>query len=138
MSYYYNSITQETKIIDDDIYISWINNSNPKANSYKLIADPPNYNAHYDGTAWKTYEPTLEQIRSGMVVTPRQANLALLASGLLETVENWINTQSKAIQIDWTKATEIRRDWPVIEQAKIALGLTEEQIDDLFTLAETL
>ena len=76
--------------------------------------------------------------RAAMVCTPRQASLALLQAGLLDTVETWIATQSRLVQIDWDRATEIRRDWPLIANAATALGLTDTQIDDLFELAQTL
>lgn len=33
---------------------------------------------------------------------------------------------------------EIRRDWPPIAACATALGLTDTQIDDLFSLAATL
>lgn len=76
--------------------------------------------------------------RANMSCTPRQANLALLQFGLLDAVEGWLSTQSRTVQIDWNKATEIKRNWPAINDAAIALGLTDEQLDELFTLAPTL
>lgn len=80
----------------------------------------------------------LSNQRNNMICTPRQASLALLQAGLLDVVENWIATQPRQTQIDWTRATEIRRDWPLINEAGVALNLSETQLDDLFLLAKTL
>lgn len=71
-------------------------------------------------------------------VTPRQAKLALYASGLLETVETMIAAADRPTQITWAEAIEFRRDDPLINGLGATLGLTSQQIDDLFTLAATL
>lgn len=71
-------------------------------------------------------------------VTPRQARLALKSAGLLTAVTDWIALADEETQIDWEYATEIRRDWPPIAACATALGLTETQLDDLFTLAAAL
>jgi hypothetical protein len=71
-------------------------------------------------------------------VTPRQARLALLAAGLLDTVESAIAAGSRADQITWEFAVDVRRDYPMIANLGTALGLTSAQIDDLFRTAATL
>ncbi len=73
------------------------------------------------------------------VVTRRQAKRALLEVGLLDDVDASIATSGdRAAQIDWADATEFRRDWPALIAMQPALGLTDQQVDDLFTLAATL
>lgn len=79
----------------------------------------------------------LKTWRSTLVVTPRQASLALLETGLLDLVEDWVASQSRAVQIEWNKAVEIRRDWPLLNDAAAALMFTEEGLDNLFLLAMT-
>lgn len=74
----------------------------------------------------------------GSVISPRQARLALLQADLLEAVEAYIATQPKAVQVEWEYANEIRRDHTLLSGAATALGLTEAQIDDLFSLAAAL
>lgn len=71
-------------------------------------------------------------------VTPAQGQLALLQAGLLDTVEAWVASQSRAVQIEYKARTEWKRDWPLVIEAATALGLTEAQLDDLFALAATL
>jgi len=72
-------------------------------------------------------------------VTQRQARLALLEAGLLSNVSTIINAmQSPAKEvasIEWEYASQIRRDSPLITSLGGALGLTSEEIDDLFLAA---
>ena len=68
----------------------------------------------------------------------RQARLALLQSGLLDAVEAEIAGMSRAAQIEWEFASEIVRQNTLITESQAALSLTDEQIDNLFSLAATL
>jgi len=69
-------------------------------------------------------------------ITPRQARLALLGAGLLDTVEGAFaqlpDKQRKAAQIEWQYASAIERNSPLVSQFGPLLGLTEAQIDELF------
>jgi hypothetical protein len=76
--------------------------------------------------------------RAAMVCTPRQARLALQQAGLLGAVTAWIATAEETTRIEWEFASEIRRDWPAILACATVLGLTEEQLDGLFALAQPL
>jgi hypothetical protein len=76
-------------------------------------------------------------------VTARQARLALLGAGLLDNVEGALAAipdplSRRAAQIEWEYALEIRRDSPLIAALAPLLGLTDEQVDDLFRAAEGL
>ncbi|MFM9829724.1 MAG: hypothetical protein ACKVOB_13445 [Sphingomonas sp.] len=78
--------------------------------------------------------------RAGMIVSMRQARLALLGAGLLDDVEAAINgiadaAARTAAQIDWEYATEVRRVSPLVASLGPALGLTDAQIDALFVAA---
>ena len=73
------------------------------------------------------------------VVTMRQARLALLQSGLLQTVQDAIaNGTDEAMKIEWEYATEVKRDWGSLITLVTQLGITDLQLDDLFQLASTL
>lgn len=72
------------------------------------------------------------------IVTPRQASLALHQSGLLESVKTAIAAADEAKRIEWEYATTFERSSPVVAAMSATLGLTESQLDDLFTLAATL
>jgi hypothetical protein len=76
------------------------------------------------------------------VVSMRQARLALHQSGLLSSVDSAIAALPEAdcavAQIEWEYATEVQRDYSWVIALGAQLGLTEAQIDDLFTVARTL
>lgn len=77
------------------------------------------------------------------VVTRRQAKVALLQAGLLDDVEAAIaaipdETERRIAQVDWADAQEVRRDWPLLVQMAAQIGLTPEQVDNLFRQAATI
>ena len=71
-------------------------------------------------------------------VSMRQARLALLQSGLLETVNTSLSGGSDADKITWEYATEVRRDDALVTNLSAALNLKESDLDNLFTLASSL
>lgn len=77
-----------------------------------------------------------------MVVSRRQGLRALYELGLTAQVEALINAIPGAdgdrARIDWKEAQEIRRDHPLVDFAKASIPLTDEQVDQLFTLAASL
>lgn len=75
-------------------------------------------------------------------VTIRQARLALLKSGLLDQVNAALNSlqgaEGEAARIEWEYSQEVWRNRPFVILLGEVLGLTSEQIDDLFIEAATL
>jgi len=75
------------------------------------------------------------------IVFMRQARLALLEVGLLDNIEQIINLLPEPLKsearIEWEYATEVRRDWPTLNQIADHLNLTSEYVDELFILAST-
>ena len=75
-------------------------------------------------------------------VTMRQARLALLQQGLLTQVNNAVASmsgdQGDAARIEWEFSNTVDRNRPFVQALAASLGLTSQQIDDLFTLAATL
>ena len=69
------------------------------------------------------------------VVTIRQARLALLAANLLDDIDAAVKAAGRAAQIEWEYATEVRRDHPLIAAMQASKGLTDAEIDALFTAA---
>lgn len=75
-------------------------------------------------------------------VTGTQAKLALLQSGLYEAIEAWIlgaESQPNGIRyrIIWDAANWYGSS-PELSEIAASLGMTEQQVDDLFRLAVTL
>jgi hypothetical protein len=72
------------------------------------------------------------------VVSMRQARLALLQGGLLEAVNMAVSVGGEADRITWEYATEVRREDALVQNLAVGLGLSEVQLDQLFTLASSL
>ena len=92
---------------------------------------------------WNVTDIPAEEIRAAIrPVTMRQARLALLAAGVLGDVAPALaalpSPHRDAAEIEWEYASEVRRDAPLIAAIGSALGLTEDQIDDLFEAAAVL
>lgn len=68
-------------------------------------------------------------------VSKRQATRALLAAGLLDTVEAAIAQMPREAQIDWRDAGEIERSNPLVQTMAAALSL---DLDALFAAAGAL
>lgn len=84
--------------------------------------------------SYEVLELTPEEIRERDVpkrLTPRQARLVLLQATLLDDIEAMIATD-KAMQIWWEYSLEIDRNNEHIVNSGVALGLTEEELDNLF------
>lgn len=75
-------------------------------------------------------------------VTMRQARLALMAAGKLTTVNTAVATmpgaQGEAARIEWEFSSEVKRQQPLVLALGGALGMTPNDLDNLFKLAVTL
>lgn len=76
------------------------------------------------------------------VITMVQAQLALLAAGLLDRVNAALSAipgdAGKAAMIEWDNSVNVHRDNALLKQMQILLGLTDAQIDTLFIAASKL
>ena len=75
-------------------------------------------------------------------ITPRQARLALFGEGLLDQVLTAINSMSEpnksVATIEWEYASSINRADAWVSTLSESLGLTSDQLDDLFIVASGL
>jgi protein-disulfide isomerase-like protein with CxxC motif len=72
------------------------------------------------------------------VVTRRQALLALLAADKLDQIDLLIQNAPRAVQIAWAAAGTFERNSPLIAALAPQVGLTEADIDNLFTEAAAM
>jgi len=98
-----------------------------------------------DGTAKEQYDLMWNQelkARLPRVATARQIRLALLDAGLLDSVQTAFDDLKEPLktkaQIEWEYATEIDKNSPLIQKLYPKLGLSEEQLDDLFVAASEI
>ena len=75
-------------------------------------------------------------------VTMRQARMALLQQGLLTQVNDAVasmpGAQGEAVRIEWEFSSTVERNRPLVQSLSASLGLTSQQLDDLFAIAATL
>lgn len=87
-----------------------------------------------------TYVPPPSKVPQA--VTMRQARLALLGAGLLQSVSDAVaampGAEGEAARIEWEYAQEVRRDSPLVAALSVALGLTDETFDNLYKVAAGL
>ena len=76
--------------------------------------------------------------RAGMVCSRFQAKAALTQMGLLDAAEAVIAQADALTRLAWAEAVEYRRTSPTINAMGVALGLTEDQMDDLFAIAMSI
>lgn len=63
--------------------------------------------------------------------TPIEFDIRLVDAGLYDQVQSLIQSDTK-LRIAYTRATFFSRTDPFIDQARIALGLTNEQVDAMW------
>lgn len=107
------------------------------------VEDKDSYEYPQDGWYWfDTFDEALTYfagLKNSNSITMRQARLVLLNAGLLELVDNAIATGSdEVLKVEWEYATEVRRDWGNLISMALTLGITEEQLDDMFIQASKL
>lgn len=79
-----------------------------------------------------------EEWRRSTSVTPLQIRRALRQVGLLDEVQNFVENSSAEIREAWEYAIQIDRNNELIVGAANAIGVSEQEVDNLFRLAATL
>lgn len=83
-----------------------------------------------------------EAERLSKTVSMKQARLALLNAGLLPQIDAAIasltSPDKESVVIQWEYATSLHRSHAWVITLSTAIGLTEQQLDDLFTAAEAI
>ena len=78
------------------------------------------------------------QIRAAMILSGFAANDDALSATMESILDAIPNTTQRAVAITlWRNASDFRRNHSFIDIVKAALGKTDEDIDDLFRLADT-
>lgn len=84
----------------------------------------------------------IEEWRSSSQVSMRQARLALIQQNLLQTVNEQIQQleepNKSIVETEWEYSAVVDRNSEWVAVMASAMGLSDEQMDDLFKLAKTL
>lgn len=86
--------------------------------------------------------PEPQPVPDTYIVSMRQARLALLEVGMLTDINAALaampGKEGEAARIEWEYAQEVRKDSPLVMGIAVQLGLTDQQITDLFNLAGSI
>ena len=86
-----------------------------------------------DGVVKINQQKLIEFNRKNMsTLTPIEFDIKLVDAGLYDRVQDLIQSDIK-LKIAYTRATFFSRTDPFIDQARIALNLTDEQVDEMWT-----
>ncbi len=84
-------------------------------------------------------EPEPKPMPVPAFVGPLQIRRALRRIGEMGAVKTFMETSADDETVEaWEYASEFHRDDPLIASVQVALGKTDEEVDDLFRLAATL
>lgn len=127
----------ENNIVTDTLRVNPYN-IYPEAYASRFVECPEGVRRGwlFDGVKYSAPPPA--PATAPRTVTMRQARLALLAAGLLNTVETAIAGAGPAAKIEWEYAQDVQRAAGLIPAMATALGLTDAQIDALFVAAAAL
>ena len=107
-----------------DDYIDITNTNTPK--------EPPETWYIEDGEIKIDQQKLIEFNRQNMpTLTPIEFDIKLVDAGLYDQVRELIQSDVK-LKIAYTRGTFFSRTDPFIDQARIALGLTDEQVDEMW------
>lgn len=85
-----------------------------------------------------TIEPADPIPPQPIIVSPRQIRQALTASGLRANVELAVANGDQDLKDWWEFATTFESNHPMVVSMATGLGVTEQQLTDLFNLAKSL
>ena len=86
-----------------------------------------------DGEIKIDQQKLIEFNRQNMpTLTPIEFDIKLIDAGLYDQVQELIQSDTE-LKIAYNRATFFSRTDPFIDQARIALGLTDEQVDEMWT-----
>ena len=104
---------------------------------------PPEFDAETQGAffidgAWIVITAATPQAPVPTSITMRQARLALLQAGLLDTVNAGVSSMGQAAQIEWEFAATVDRTSTLVGTLATALGLDAVALDALFVVGAGL
>jgi hypothetical protein len=142
------------KVIKDDVFSTFgvervFFSAQPEiTNEQRLQEGTPVFEDRWTQT-WQVIDLSPEEIAQRLKdmvpaeVTMRQARLALFAQGIMSQVDAALvaipdETERTKAQIEWEYATVVERNAQLTLALGAAMGLTEDQLDQLFIFAGTL
>lgn len=128
MKKYIKNDLSEIRYFDENVEVAdWID-----LNEYRLMNEEE-IDRHENPEKYLSDEEKKSIARASMPdLTPIEFDMKLRKAGLLQTVRDYVAT-NEVMEIAYTRATFFRRTDPFIETARIELGLSEDQVDQIWT-----
>ena len=128
MQKYIKNDFSEIRYFDGDVSVSdYID-----LNQYRLMTDDE-IDRHENPEKYLSDEEKAQLNRERMpTLTPIEFDTKLVDAGLYDQVQELIQSDVK-LKIAYTRAIFFSRTDAFIDQARIALGLTDEQVDEMWT-----
>lgn len=125
--YIKNDLSGTPQYFDDVVNVSdWID-----LNEYRLMIDEE-IDRHENPEKYLSDIEKAQLNRERMpTLTPIEFDIKLVDAGLYDQVQELIQSDIK-LKIAYTRATFFSRTDPFIDQARIALNLTDEQVDTIW------
>ena len=128
MQKYINNKSSEIRYFEDDVLVSDL----VDLGEYRLMTESE-IDKHENPEKYTSAEEKLRLVRLCMpTLTPIEFDIKLVDAGLYDQVQELIASDIK-LKIAYTRATFFSRTNPFINQAQIALNLTDEQVDEMWT-----
>lgn len=117
----------EIRYFEDDVNVSdWVD-----LDQYRIMTGDE-IDKHENPEKYLSDEEKAQLNRERMpTLTPIEFDSKLVDAGLYDQVQELIQSDVK-LMIAYTRATFFSRTDPFIDQARIALGLTDEQVDEMW------
>ena len=127
MQKYIKTDLSEIRYFEDDVNVSdWVD-----LNEYRLMTDDE-IGHHENPEKYLSDEEKAQLNRERMLtLTPIEFDIKLIDAGLYDQVQELIQSDIK-LKIANARATFFSRTAPFIDQARTALGLTDEQVDSMW------
>ena len=127
MQKYIKTDLSEIRYFEDDVNVSdWID-----LNEYHLMTDDEIEHHENPEKYLSDIEKTQLNRERMLRLTPIEFDIKLVDSGLYDQVQGLIASDIK-LKIAYTRATFFSRTAPFVDQARIALNLTDEQVDTIW------
>ena len=127
MQKYIKNDLSEVRYFEDDVNLSdWID-----LNEYRLMTDDETEH-HENPEKYLSDEEKAQLNRERMQkLTPIEFDIKLIDAGLYDQVQGLIQSDVK-LKIAYTRATFFSRTDSCVDQARIELNLTDEQVDTMW------
>lgn len=112
---------------------TWVDGAPADPTLIEVATAPSDGRMTYDGSTWVA-PPAIVPA----TITPLQARKALRAAGLYNAVQNYVASLPEEAREEWEYATQIERNNTIIAGGAAALGMSSEQVDQLFIMGAGL